>query len=69
MGDGTYHSFDSFLFFGDNAAGTDSAIDTDGLTCEIDYIAFELGAVHTPEPATLIVMLSGMAVCLLAKRR
>ena len=69
-GDGGYHShsnYDSYLFFGDDAGISGGA--SDGLSCEIDYVAFELGTVYTPEPATLMVMLSGLATCLLVKRK
>lgn len=50
--------------FGDNAGGTQGSANFD-----IDYLAFDAGGAYIPEPATLMLLASGLAVCLLAKRR
>ncbi|NIA06717.1 MAG: PEP-CTERM sorting domain-containing protein, partial [Actinobacteria bacterium] len=54
------------LGFGDFTSGTYATLDAD-----VDFVAFDLtGAWNpVPEPATLMVLVSGMAVCLLRKRR
>ena len=63
------YTLPNFIAFGDFATGGSGDDSDELLDAEVDYIAFQLGEVHTPEPATLMVLVSGMAACLLVKRR
>lgn len=56
----------SFVIFGDNAF---AAAGTDGLTCDIEYLAFDLGNSYVPEPTTMILLAAGSLLCILRKRR
>ena len=51
--------------FGDNSGGGS----TGGSDFDIDYLAFDIGSSHVPEPTTILVMAAGFAACLLSKRR
>ena len=58
------HADGDFVMFGDQSWYSDGTADF-----EIDYLAFDTAHAYVPEPATLMVMVGGLAVCLLAKRR
>ena len=63
------NAYTSFVVVGDASYKNDTPDQLDGVTADVDYVAFDIGTAYAPEPATLIVMLSGMAACLLVKRR